>query len=129
MNALAQRIAARQHADQAFRECLNDGDLQSKPRVLDANRKRPAVAQQATGTVRKLVDAFKQTRGRTWCAQISHRRAALGKAIERYIDAIERAVILAAILQVIDDLQRRAEGIIGRPGNPAFTMYVEHEAS
>ena len=60
MNALAQRIAARQHVDQAFRECLNDGDLQSKPRVLDADRKRSAVAQQAAGTVRKLVDAFKQ---------------------------------------------------------------------
>src|SRR4029078_9895620 len=92
-------------------------------------RKGSAVAQQATDTVRKLVDAFKQARRRARCAQTTRRAAGLGKAIERNVDAIELAVILAAILQVIDDLQRRAEGIIGRPGNPALPVHVEHEAS
>src|SRR6478752_4067741 len=68
-------------------------------------------------------------KGLLWRSRPPIRSASLWMHSSRPADAIELAVILAAILQVIDDLQRRAEGIIGRPGNPAFTMYVEHEAS
>src|SRR6478752_6768777 len=68
-------------------------------------------------------------KGLLWRSRPPIRSASLWMHSSRPADARELAVILAAILQVIDDLQRRAEGIIGRPGNPALPMHVEHEAS
>ena len=38
-------------------------------------------------------------------------------------------VILSAILQVVDDLQRGAERVIGGPSRAALAVNVEHEAS
>ena len=52
-----------------------------------------------------------------------------GERVEREIDAVEAAVILAAILQVVDDLQRRAQRVGGRPGRAVFAVHVEHEAA
>ena len=49
--------------------------------------------------------------------------------IARQIDAIEVAKILAAVLQVIVDLQAGAERVGGRPGRCALAMDVEHEAA
>ncbi len=54
-------------------------------------------------------------------------QAFFGQRIFGNIDPVEIAVILGAILQVIDDLQRGAQGIIGGPGVPAFAMHVQHE--
>ena len=48
--------------------------------------------------------------------------------VRRQIDAIEIAIILAAILQVVDDLQRCADRIGSRPGRRALAMHVEDEA-
>ena len=50
------------------------------------------------------------------------------ECVERDIDAIEVAKILAAVLQVVDDLQRRAQRVVRRPGGPALAVHVEHEA-
>ena len=49
------------------------------------------------------------------------------KRIARKIDAIEVAIVLAAVLKMIVDLQARAEHIRGRPGRRALAMDVEHE--
>ena len=49
------------------------------------------------------------------------------KRIERNVDAIERAKILPAILQMIVDLQRRAQRIVRGPRDAAFAMHIEHE--
>ena len=62
------------------------------------------------------------------CPSSSTLAPAARKRVERNIDAIEIAIILPAILQVIDDLQRRAKRIVGRPGRAALAMHVEHEA-
>ena len=51
------------------------------------------------------------------------------KRIERDIDAVEVAEVLAAVLQVIDDLQCGAERIVRRPGGAALAMHIEHEAA
>src|SRR5215813_14526254 len=125
MDALAQRIALGQQSHQALRKGLDDRDLQSEPRVLDAGGKRFAVAQQRAGARRKLVDASEQARGRLACAQLFHARAGFGKSVEGNVDAVELTVILSTILQVIDDLQRRAERIIGGPGGTALAVNVE----
>ena len=47
--------------------------------------------------------------------------------VKRQIDPIEVLVVLAAILQVIVDLQRRAERVGGGPGRGALAVNVEHE--
>ena len=52
-----------------------------------------------------------------------------GEGIERDIDPVEVAIILPAILQMIDHLQRRAEGVRGGPGRPRLAMDVEDEAA
>ena len=49
--------------------------------------------------------------------------------ILRNIDAVDVPVIGAAILQMIDDLQRRAERVVGWPGRAALAMDIEHEAA
>ena len=104
MDALAQRIALGQQSHQPLRESLNDRDLQSEPRILDAGGKRLAVAQQRAGARRQLVDALEQARGRTTSAEFVHARAGLGEGVKGNVDAVELTVILSAILQVIDDL-------------------------
>ena len=48
--------------------------------------------------------------------------------IARQIDAIEVSVVLAAVLQMIVDLQAGAERVGGRPGRRALAVDVEHEA-
>ena len=42
-----------------------------------------------------------------------------GQRVQRQVDPVELAVVLAAVLQVVDHLQRRAEGVVGRPGRAA----------
>jgi hypothetical protein len=98
MNALAERIASCQHGHQPFRKGLNDRDLQGEPRVIDARGKRPAVAQEVPGAARKLADGAEQGGGRGSPAQLLHLRAGLCQDIERNVDAVEIAVIFAAIL-------------------------------
>ena len=52
----------------------------------------------------------------------------VAERIERDIDAVEVAVVGAAILQVVDDLQSRAERVVGRPGGAQFAVHVEDVA-
>jgi len=53
-----------------------------------------------------------------------------GERVMREINAIERLIILAAILKMIDHLQRRAERVIGGPcARGIFAMHIEHEAT
>jgi hypothetical protein len=75
------------------------------------------------------LDASEQRRRGPRGAERFDARTGFGEGIERDIDAIEIAIILGAILQVIDDLQGGAERVVGRPGGAAFAMDVEHEAA
>ena len=77
---------------------------------------RPAIAQEGfAGAARELLDASEQRRRGPRGAKRLDRRAGCGKRIERNIDAVEIAIVLAAILQVIDDLQRRAQHVVTGP--------------
>ena len=48
--------------------------------------------------------------------------------IERDVDAVERAIVFSAVLQMIDDLQRRAQRVGGGPGAAVLAVDVENEA-
>src|SRR5258708_22638008 len=59
--------------------------------------------------------------------ELVHARAGFGEGVKGNVDAVELTVILSAILKVIDDLQRRAERIIGGPGGTTLAGHVHHE--
>ena len=65
-----------------------------------------------------------QRRRRRRGAEILDAGAACRQRVERHIDAIEIAVIVAAILQVIDDLQRGAQRVVGGPGGALLAVHV-----
>ena len=48
--------------------------------------------------------------------------------IERQIDTVELAVVLGAVLQMIDHLKGRAQRIGIGPGRPVLAMKIEHES-
>ena len=52
-----------------------------------------------------------------------------GKGVERQVNAIEALIVLGAILQMIDDLQRRADSVGGGPHGRIFFVHVENEAA
>ena len=52
-----------------------------------------------------------------------------GKGIARDIDPVEIAVVLGAVLQMVDHLKRGAERVIGGPDRPRLAMDVEDEAA
>ena len=63
------------------------------------------------------------------CPERPHLRAVAREDVERQIDAIERAIVVAAVLQVVDDLQCGAQRVRGRPGRGALPMHIEHKTS
>ena len=103
---------ARSSADDAARQRLDGGNLQRQPRVVDLR------GESASPSAAAPVRAASSCRQRSSAGEAAARRAPRRRAgrrerIERNIDAVEIAVVLAAILQVIDDLQRRAERVVG----------------
>ena len=67
-----------------------------------------ALAQQALGPFGEPVQAVEQRRRRAPGGERFDRAAAGGERVERNVDPVEVAVIVPAILQMIDDLQRGA---------------------
>ena len=75
------------------------------------------------------MQALQQRRRCPRLAERLDRGAGRRQRIARQIDAIEVAIVLAAILQMIVDLQAGAERVRRRPGRGALAVDVEHEAS
>ena len=83
-----------------------------------------ALVQQRPGAQREIAQAFAQRRRALAAPRSSTAARLAAKRIERHIDAIEVAVVGAAILQVIDDLQRRAQRVVGGPDRAILAMHV-----
>ncbi len=88
-----------------------------------------ALAQQVLGPLRKLVQTIEQLRRRPRCADRFDSGAARGQRVLRNIDAVEILVVFLAILQMIDDLQRRAQRVVCRPHRTAFAVHVADETA
>jgi len=104
MNFLAQRIAPAQDACQPMRQSIDHGDFQTEPPVVDRGSKTIALAQKLFGARRKPAKAFAQRRRRALGAQRLDADAARGQGVLRNIDAVEFAIVVTAVLQMIDDL-------------------------
>src|SRR5262245_55143351 len=48
--------------------------------------------------------------------------------IERQVDAVEVAIVLGTVLEMVDHLQRRAKWIGMGPGRFVLAMHIEYEA-
>src|SRR5215471_9927663 len=84
--------------------------------------------QELAGAVGEAPQAMAQGRRSRSFTERFDPNAVEGKRVQWNIDAIKVAVVRLAILQMIDDLQRCAQRIVGRPGAAAFAGDVEHIA-
>ncbi len=108
MDALTQRIAAFEIARETPRERVDRGDLRAEAHVQDLRDERRAATHEFARLAGKLVNRAAQGLRRLWRIQHLDRRSMAAKRIERQIDAVQAPIVLSAVLQVIDDLQRRA---------------------
>ena len=108
LHPLAQRIAAFEIARETARQRLDGGDLDSQPHVFDLGDQRLATIDQLA--VRRAISAMAPRRAGAarGAPSISTEAPMRGEDVQRQVDAIEAAVVLGAILKVVDDLQRRA---------------------
>ena len=126
---LAQRIARHQDVRRAAGERVDDRDLEAEPEIVDlagrtARRRAAAPSVRSAsraGSASSPARPSARRAPRRWCRP--------APAVERDIDAVESRIVLPAVLQVVDDLQRRAERVVRRPGRAALAMHVEHEAA
>ena len=116
MHLVRQRIALFQHGEQPVRERTDDADLAGQPGVCDFIRQRRLRVEIILCAARKLVQTRQELRGRRRGRKRFGQRAIRRQAILRDVDAIEVAIVLSAIRQVIDDLQHRTKRIGRRPG-------------
>ena len=129
MHAIAQRIARHKHARQAMRQRVDDRDFEAEAPIVDLDCKVVAFAQQSLGVPGKPMQTYQQRRRSLRRVERFDRRAAGGERILRNVDAVEIAVVLLAILQMIDDLQCGAQRVVGRPAIAAFAVDVADEAA
>ena len=128
MHALAKGIAHFQHADDLVGKSLDHRNLETEPEIPDLGGERSAFVEQRCGPHRQRLQALQQRRRRLRLSEHLDRRARRCERIARQIDAVEIAIILGAILQMIVDLQAGAQRIGCGPGRGALAMHVEHEA-
>ena len=114
----AQRIGDAQPLRQRFGEALDRADLHREPHVVDAVGEGRAIASSKRRSLRRASAAIaaRSGAGALGSPSISTLGAVRRQNVLREIDAVEIAVVLAAVLQMIDDLQRRAERVIRGPG-------------
>ena len=129
MHAIMQRIARHKNARQPMRQRVDDRDFEAEAPIVDQDWKVVAFAQQSLGVPGKPVQTNQQRRRRLRRVERFDIRARGSERILRNIDPVEIAVILLAVLQVIDDLQRGAQRVVGRPAIAAFAVDVADETA
>ena len=100
-------------------------DSQRKPRAATRGGRPDAVAISAS-VLSSSRSSTRRSAGLSSGGGERLDRAALGREIvQRHIDAVEIAVIVGAVLQMIEDLQRGAQRVRSRPGVAALAVQVE----
>ena len=106
----------------------NDRGFPSQSAGSDEGRQTASLLDQLSGAVQQAVEHTPQSWVRRTGCQRLHPGACRSELFERQVYAIEPPVIVDAILQVIEHLQRRAKGVGRRPGGAAFAVQVEQLA-
>src|SRR5665647_580385 len=129
MHTFAQGIAPRENAGEMLRQRLDDRNLEREPPVLNQVWQRVALLQKDPGALRQPCEAASQLRRRLGRTERLDAEAVSGEGVKRNIDTVQIAVVGGAVLQVVDNLQRRADGVGREPSAMALAMHVEHETS
>ena len=129
MDGLAQRIAAFEAAGEAPRESLDRGDLEGEADVGDLRGR----ASRRARSVRRRDGRARQGRRAAPGTRAPRRASRPRRRARRERPRAGRrgraAIVLAAILQVVDHLQRRAQRVGGGPGRLVLAVHVEDEAA
>ncbi len=129
MDAFAQGVVVGQGRGQAAGQSNDDSGFEAQTEVGNEIRQHAAIFEQRRGAERKVTDDLPQRGCRPIGTERLDRETGLGERIGRHVDPVEIAVVLPAVLQVIDDLQGRTHGVGRRPGGLALAVHVEHVAS
>ena len=131
VNLVGERIGDVEARDERFGKRLNGADLHGEARIVDETGEGARLIEKMAGPAIEVANGGAQ---RSAARAVSRKhvdaRAMRGERVRRQIDAVEIAIVLRAILKVIDDLQRRAERVIGRPDSSGLlAMHVADEAA
>ena len=107
----------------------NDARLETKPRVFDRKRQLRGFRQELGSFLGNRLQTRAQSGRGFGCAQFLDPCAKGPHRIERQVDAIERTIVLGAILQMIDDLQGGTERVGISPNGAILAVQVEHKTS
>ncbi len=109
-----------------LREPPDHRRLERETQIFHLRRQRASERDQLRGLCRQFMQTREQIGRRSRCGQRRHIRSMPRHCILRDIDAVEIAIIFAAILRVIDDLQSRAKRVVRGPCRFALAMHVEN---
>jgi len=124
-----QRIAPAQARGQAHRQFDDHRAFAMQPTGGDTARQPARGRDEQVGAVEQNVEHTAQLRACCRLRQRLHPDAGRREVGERQVDAVEPAVILAAILQMIEHLQRSAKRVGGGPDGSALFVQIEQLAS
>jgi hypothetical protein len=108
VNGLAQRIAMLQPEHQLARKTLDRRNFERQPEVGDARDEFAALLDQGRGAPGEVRDRAKQLRLGAPLGKHLDRCAVRVKNGLRQVNAVEPAIILPAVLKMVDHLQRGA---------------------
>ena len=128
VNALTQGIASQQPVCQVFCKALDHRNFCRQPGIADTARERRGLTQQVHRLQGKVPDHAQQ-RG-AGCRRIKRGdlHPGSGQIVSRQVHPVERQIVLPAVLQMVDDLQGGAQGIVQRPQRAVLAMHIEHIA-
>ncbi len=129
VDALAQGIADEEAGGEVFRQGLDDADFEREAAVDDLGGEGPRGIEQALGAARQFREDDSELRRRLGLVEHVDGQALLLQEVEGDVDAADLAVVLGAVLHMVDHLERGAQRVVGRPGGAALAMHVQHEAA
>ena len=96
--------------------------------MADRGCQRPRRNEQLIDAVEAAIEHPTQFRRRPGSIQGLDTNPRRRKIVEWNVDPVEIAIIVPAVLQMIDDLQRRAERVRGGVAGVRFAVEIEQEA-
>ena len=130
MDLLGKRVAREQPLREHHGEAVDRRDLEAQAQVVDQVGQYRALVEEEHGPLGEFTDDRAQGRGGLVGGERVHGDAVALQHVPRQVDPVVAAIILRAILQVVDDLERGADRVRRSPDHGrVLAMNVEDEAA
>src|SRR5262249_20596860 len=106
----------------------DSSSLKTKPRITHGERQLRGLWYQRGRLLNDRTKRGQQSGRRARIQQRCDIRPMRRQDIERQVDAVEIAIILGAVLHMIEDLERRTERIGIGPRRAVLAVHIEHKA-